>query len=360
MVKRLYKILINTKIVYVGFILVLISGIILIYLDYISITKRTETFRSNYKLNAELLRDKIEREIINSEEKVSNLLNRVPLKPTSSLLTQIWLSEMEDDNHIAKDPFILNLDGGVITRLISSRWHQPSIEPPQINKYFLKDFRQAEKIEFSDQDYKKAVDTYKLLLKFNDPNIRISNIPVSVAALTQLSDIYEITGETYLKFNSLLDLYKKLLSQYWESRNGEYDYYLKTVSTQLEKFCAQYPPVDSLKHEIKLLTDTRQLIYNQENYVRFINRSVLPGIKSVLQNQNKENLQPFHLHVNNDNSDYRLTCFPVQNPEESNKHFVFGYLINERFLIDSIFKKILLIIAFIKKIQQVHFYVDNE
>lgn len=64
MFKKVYSALSNTKIAVIGFLLVLIPCIILSYLDYQAIGKRTETIRSNYEFTLNLIRDKIEQEII--------------------------------------------------------------------------------------------------------------------------------------------------------------------------------------------------------------------------------------------------------------------------------------------------------
>lgn len=67
MIKKVYMIFSNRGIAATGLLLVLITCAVLSYNDYEAIDKRTEQIKSNYKSTIDLLRDKVEHEIISRE-----------------------------------------------------------------------------------------------------------------------------------------------------------------------------------------------------------------------------------------------------------------------------------------------------
>src|ERR1035437_6648633 len=113
-------ILSNIKFAIVGLLLILIPCIILSYIDFNSISKNSEGLKTNYESTANLIRDKIEQEILNREENLSAGLTDLPSKSGSVNYIKSWLAATEFQNPFIINPFILRPDGGYVSTLISS------------------------------------------------------------------------------------------------------------------------------------------------------------------------------------------------------------------------------------------------
>src|ERR1035437_3373514 len=253
----------NTKIAIIGFLLILIPCIILSYLDYQAISKNKSTVRTNYEFTTDLIRDKIEQEVLKREEKLFVGLNNLSAKLGSISNLKSWLSAAETNNPLIKNSFILKKDGGIISKLISSRWNMNKIESEKVSNYVLNDFTQAENIEFIQKDYSKAaniytkslnnansedsvliinriarcyfhnqeydsaIKEYNRLLDYKSSDFTIASIPASIVALSQIAEVYNSTHELGKRFDILLSLYKKLVENPWDTNEGEYFYYLR-------------------------------------------------------------------------------------------------------------------------------------
>ena len=259
MMKKIYGILSNTKIAVIGFLLVLIPCIILSYIDYQAINKRTGTIRSGYKFTLDLIRDKVEQKIISREEKLSGTLNELSANKESIKYLKSFLKTSEKQNPIIAKPFLLNKEGGVVTSFLSSGWIKSEIILPVVSNYISSNFKSAQKEEFEktnylkaielyretlknaspgdsaiiisaigrcyykDKDYKKAVGIYNQLLNNNMDNQSIGFVPAHVVALIQLAAIYNQTRAYRERFIILLKLYKELINSPWDSNENEYN-----------------------------------------------------------------------------------------------------------------------------------------
>jgi signal transduction histidine kinase len=377
MMKKIYGILSNTKIAVIGFLLVLIPCIILSYIDYQAINKRTRTIRSGYKFTLDLIRDKIEQEIISREEKLSGSLKEISANKESIKYLKSFLETSENQNPVITTPFLLNNEGAVVTPFISSEWIKNKIILPEVSKYVSTSFKSAQKEEFEkkdylksielygealknaspgdnaiiisaigrcyykDKNYKRAVGIYNQLLNNNMDNLSIGFVPAHVAALTQLATIYNKTREYQKRFTILLKLYKELINNPWNSSENEYNYYLKSASGELQSFIKMYQINDSTK---KIITDLRKQelnIYKHENLAGFIQKNILPRIESLIKNQKpaKPLLQNFS--YNDKDSVFQYGCYILPNDLQNTRQIIFGFKINEGYIFDNLLPEIL-------------------
>ncbi|MHB1686100.1 MAG: ATP-binding protein [Ignavibacteriaceae bacterium] len=372
MIKKATGILSNTKIAVIGFFLVLIPCIILSYLDYQAISKRTDTVKSNYKFTIDLVRDKIEHEIISREENLSTTLSELHEKLETSNYLESWLSTTETQNPFIINPFILKQDGGIVSALISSRWQKSYIELPQVSKYILSDFGLAEKAEFRERDfnkaaniynnalknatsedsvllftriarcylynhdYSKAIEEYKQLLKFKGTEFTIGSVPASVVALSQIADVYTAMHEYRQCFNIRLNLYNMLLENPWNVSDGEYFYYLKSVSTGVQSFCKQYAVDNSVRQTITSLKESELKIYKQDSLVNFIRKNILPKIEFTLKHQSSNKYQLRQLQYQEKDEIYQLGYFIIPNSSQKTGPCLFGFQINNNYILTNI------------------------
>ena len=377
MMKKIYGILSNTKIAVIGFLLVLIPCIILSYIDYQAINKRTGTIRSGYKFTLDLIRDKVEQKIISREEKLSGTLNELSANKESIKYLKSFLKTSEKQNPIIAKPFLLNKEGGVVTSFLSSGWIKSEIILPVVSNYISSNFKSAQKEEFEktnylkaielyretlknaspgdsaiiisaigrcyykDKDYKKAVGIYNQLLNNNMDNQSIGFVPAHVVALIQLAAIYNQTRAYRERFIILLKLYKELINSPWDSNENEYNYYLKSASEELQSFIKMYQINDSTK---KIITDLRKhelTIYKHENFAVFIRKYILPRIESLIKNQRPAKPQLQNFSYNDKDSVFQFGCYILPNDLQSTRQIILGFQINEKYIFNSLLPEIL-------------------
>ncbi|MHB9013751.1 MAG: ATP-binding protein, partial [Ignavibacteriaceae bacterium] len=311
------------------------------------------------------------------EEKLTNSLDELQNNPDSIDYLRTWLSSAEKINLIIKNPFILNNNGGIVTTLISSGWQKDKIDLPQVSDFIAVDFRKAESAEFSEENYKKAamlykgamknatsedstvlisgiarcyfknndydlaLEEYKLLLKFKNNNLTIGAVPVHIAALTQEADIYSKMNGHLKRFNVLVDIYKNLIESPWNSNEGEYNYYLKSASSEILNFCKQYPVSDTAKQIIKNMERKELKIYEDENYVNIIRNIVFPRIEFPPKNRSLNGPKLQHLQLHNKNSVTQIGYFIIPKSIQKTGPLVFGFQIDTGYVFTSLLPGIL-------------------
>ncbi len=377
MIKKVYMIFSSRGIAAAGLLLVLITCAVLSYNDYEAIDKRAEQIKLNYKSTTDLLRDKIEHEIISREEKLTGYLNILQTQVRSSNYLKSWLTRVEKNNSIIKAPFILNQAGGFITPLVSSEWETDKAELIQVSEIASIYFKKAEAAEFNERDfsnaiklymkalhnattgdsvvlisgiarcylknknYPRALKEYDRLMKYKDAGLTIGSIPVEIAALTQIADIYSEIHKNRKRISILIELYKNLVDNSWNSNEAEYNYYLKSVSNKIRNLYLNNFADDSTKKIISNLQKKEESIYEDENYAVIIRNTLLKELKSsvpMLATRNKE-LNYFQYADKGTNS--RLGYFIMTNTFLKPKLLIFGFQINSNNIIKNLLPQIL-------------------
>ena len=129
MIKSLRHINSKTKILFVVFILILLPSVILSYLGLRSVDQNAENLRTKYRGTISLVRDKLEREVIQLEENLRNSLIELFPKLDKDDELKAWLRNIESDNPAFKHLFIVNADGGLISTSVSLGWKQQDNRP---------------------------------------------------------------------------------------------------------------------------------------------------------------------------------------------------------------------------------------
>jgi signal transduction histidine kinase len=377
MAKKVYAISKNRRVAVIGFALVLITCAILSYNDYQAISKRSDITKSNYKFTTDLLRDKIGHEIISREEKLYGYLNQLQTRPESIDYLKSWLIKIDEDNHIMRNPFLLNQTGGIITDRVSSGWEKDKIELTIVNEIASIDFKKAENAEFSERDFDKAIllyrealnnatagdsavltsaiarcflkkkdflraaEEYNRLMKYGDEKLRIGEIPVKIAALTQLADLYGKMNEYPKRFNALIELYKYLIKNPWDSNEDGYNYYLKSTSAEIRKAGLQSVVSDSTKQSLVYLEKSEAKIYEEEDYAKTIRDTVFPTLDlSFHSPPTKSNEMHYFEYKDRDNIS-RLGYFVTANSFLKPKLLILGFQVNSSYLTKELLPEIL-------------------
>jgi signal transduction histidine kinase len=377
MIKRITGILSNTKTAVAGFLLILIPCIILSYLDYKAISKREGSDRLSYKFTLDFIRDKIEHEIISREEKLSAQLNELQVNNQPVNYLRSWLSSAETQNPIIMNPFLIRKDGGIILTLISSGWEKSKIEFTEVSENILSDFKSAENAEFiekkfskaadlynnalknassgdsiqllmrigrcyfNNHDYVKAIGVYKQLLDFKNPEITFSSVPVPVIALSQTADVYTSMHEYNQSFKIQLDLYKRLLENPWDVSGGNYFYYLKTVSAEIQNYCRANAVDNFITQSVKELNTRQLIIYRQDSIANVIRKNIIPKLEISTLNQSAGVPQLHQLQYRDKDSVYLLGYFLVPGSSRKTEPCLFVFQLNKAYLFTTILPEII-------------------
>ena len=371
MIKKVYSALSYTKIAIFGFLLVLIPCIIFSYVAYQSINKRAGTVRANYKFTIDILRDRVVREILNKEEKLSTNLNNLVGKTASINYLKSWLASAESENPVIMKSFFLNTVGGVVTASYSVGWQKDEIRLPKVSKYVLKNFKLAQTAEFSERNLTKAIklysgelvnavsgdsvilmsciarcyfktgrfnnalNMYKRLSKFKNDEAVIGAVPARIAALNQTAAVFEKLKDYKNYLGTCIKLYTELLSNPWNHSEEDYNYYIKSASDAVKNYCRNHDISDSVKNIINGLENRESEIYKQENYAEFIKKNIYPEIKfSDNQKSNGQKLR--FLSFGNKNSVYRINYYIIPDSSYTAVRLIFGFQTNEKYIIKNL------------------------
>jgi len=329
----------KTKILFVTILFLLLPSAFLIYLGLQSVREKAEYLRANYRGINALVRDKIEREILRLEEALATSLKGPAKKFQSAQELNSWLRGMEDRSTWLRHPFLINAEGAVISTSASVGWEKQTRSQELDRLTGTEDFQAAEKAEFVQKDYsgalrfyknalgnvttaaarayvlsrigrcylklgeyKEGINQYDKVLALSDKDPRLGSLPYSVLALSQMGEAYGLLNEKAQQVTTLLQLYDLLLSHPWDLESGEYLYYLKMTSEQIESYLktTQLDSASALRYEE--LKDREKEVLEEIRFVDFVRQNLVSRIQLELGRGSISESQPQHVSDLLDNS----------------------------------------------------------
>ena len=109
----------NTKILFVAFLLILFPGAIISYLSLQSINQNAENLKTKYVGAVNLVRDKLESEILQVESNLRNRFIELFPNPANEVDLKALLRNIESENPAFKHLFLVNTDGGLTSSSVS-------------------------------------------------------------------------------------------------------------------------------------------------------------------------------------------------------------------------------------------------
>ncbi|MBA7539686.1 hypothetical protein ES705_31967 [subsurface metagenome] len=368
----------KTKILFFAIILIMLPGAILSYLGLQSIDQNRENLRTKYGGTINLVRDKLESEVIRLEENLRNNLIESFRKFDNDAELQEWISNIESENPAFKHLFLVNADGGLISTSVSLGWKKLRKSQPFGNSEMAVNFNMAEKTEFIKKDfvdaiglykkalvsatytqeralllsrigrcyfktgkYKEGINEYKKILELGNEEITIGLVPASIVALSQIADGYEALKDYNEQYNVLLELYQRLIDHPWDLLGGEYLYYLKSTSTEIRRLGASSLYVNSTERNIEELMNRENKLLEQIRFIKLINQNILPEIESDLRQGTSSELQPRHISRTENNSTLQLGYFKLPSAFQQSQLLALGYQIEKDYILSNLFPEIL-------------------
>ncbi len=368
----------KTKILFFAFILILFPSAILSYLGLQSIDQNAENLRIKYGGTINLVRDKLEREVIQLEENLRNSLIELFLKFDRNAELKAWLRNIESDNPAFKHLFLVNAEGGLISTSVSLGWKKLRKSQPFRNPKTAANFNMAEKAEFikkncidairlykktlvstaSSQErslllsrigrcyfkigkYKEGINEYKKILKLGNEEVSIGLVPASIVALSQIADGYAVLNASKERYNVMLELYQRLLDHPWDLTGGEYLYYLKSISSEIQSFGALSSNINAAERKIEILMNRESKLLEQIRFIELIHQNIFPGIESNLKHGTSSDLQPQHISFQENNLIFQLGYFRLPSAFQQSQLLALGYQIEKDYILSNLFPEVL-------------------
>jgi len=378
MFKKFKHIAPRTKILFVAFILILLPGAIISYLSLQSIGQKAENLRTEYSGTVNLVRDKLENEITRLELNLQNWVHDLPPESSHSDTLKIWLRDLERAHPAYKYFFLVNTGGNLINSNVSLGWDDHSGYQSFINPKAEECFNMAEDAEFIRKDlaesirlyrdalissetfqerallfsrigrsycklgdYVQAIQEYKKILRPEYLETSIGKVPAVVVANSQIASCYESMQADQEQYLTLIKLYRQLIERPWDLVDGEFLYYLNSVSYKLHQTEYSFSVEDSVKRNVINLSESEQLLREQISFLKLIHQDVLPELMTALEQGSPGE---FRLHSTSfEVSDSMILLYYFKLPAvfQQSQSMALGFQLDRGFVLTNHFPEVL-------------------
>ncbi|MDP2885358.1 MAG: ATP-binding protein [Ignavibacteria bacterium] len=319
---RLRHISPRTRILFFAIFFILLPGAILSYFGFRSISEKAENLTTTYRGTVNLVRDRIETEILRLEEPLRSSLTEQQLKSDSFKEIEAWLGELELKHPGLGHFFLVNSQGGVISATVSLGWVKREKEPELGEIAGMTEFRSAEESEFVKKDcaaavqsyknvltktrtpaggdfvlsrigrcyfkmkrYREGIDAYKKIVALPDQGSGSGIVPSSIAALTQIADGYASLGEDKKREATLFVLYERLLYHPWDLEGGEYSYYLNSSIEEVNSIVKNSSNESRTERGFATLKEREKKLFEEFGFIRRIHQNLAPQVLSEISRE---------------------------------------------------------------------------
>ena len=356
----------------------MVPSAILSYLGLKSIDQNAENLRTKYGGTINLVRDKLESEVIQLEENLRNSLIELFPKLDRNVELKEWIRNIESENPAFKHLFLVNADGGLISTSVSLEWKKWRKSQSFRNPQTAVNLNMAEKAEFIKKDfvdaiglykkalvstassqerallqsrigrcyfkigkYKEGINEYKKILGLGNEEITIGLIPASIVALSQIADGYKALNVSKEQYNVILELYQRLINHPWDITGGEYLYYLKSTSAEIRRFGASSININSTERNTEELMNRESKLLEQIRFIELIHKNIVPEMESNLKHGTSSELQPQHISFQENNSTLQLGYFRLPSAFQQSQLLALGYQIKKDYILSNLFPEVL-------------------
>jgi len=366
------------KILILGLILILVPGAVISYLSLKSINDKAENLREKYKGTVSLVKDKLESAIFRKEANLRNAITDSSFKLENENDIKTWISNLEAENPVFINLFLVRNDGGLLSSFVSLDWNTFPESTFELNKKAAGYFNNAETAEFINKnyneairlyqtalihstsvkervlilsrigrcrfkkgDYQEGIREYKRIIGMKNNEVTIGNVPANIVALTQVANGFKEMNAEKEHQEVLLELYSQLLYHPWDLQNGDYIYYLKSARRELEEAKLlnttgnfNNPKIDELKtREHKLLQQIR--------FIESVHKDLLQGPVSEMNHNTSFRSAMFNISRNGYSNEPRIGFINLPETFQETKLLLLGYQFNKDYILNTLFPGIL-------------------
>ena len=357
--------------------LIFLPGAIISYLSLKSIQDKAENRRIEYRGTADLVRDKLESELFQIETNFRNRIVDTLINQGVNSDMQSTLRRLELLNPAFRNLFLVTRHGTLINSSVTLGMRNTDTNYGIVELSSNNSFSQAEEAEFIRSDYSEAISHYKKALvqedspgghaliqsrigrsyyklgKFEEgiqeymkltdsgnEGITIGKVPASIVAYYQISKGY--LGLTLIDdyHISVFELYRQLLNNPWDLEGGEYHYYLKSTSLELQDIVSSGYVNDSVADKLdKLKIKEKQLlelIALMDNIHKYLLNEIRSDLNSTVSSDIKHRL--FKIKPD---SAMELGYFQLPPTPRQSELIALGFQFNEEYLLNKLFPGVL-------------------
>jgi signal transduction histidine kinase len=282
-------------------------------------------------------------------------------------------------NPSSKRLFLINADGGLISSSVTLGWKKARKSPSLKNRPMIDNFNMAEKAEFIKKDLVNAVDfyrkalvhatspheqslplsrigrcyykmdkfeeginEYKKILKLGNEEVTIGNVPASIVALSQIADGYKTMKASEEQYTVLLGLYQRLLDHPWDLIEGDYLYYLKSISKGIQSFDPQDSNIKAAENNILELINREDKLLEHIRFIDLISKNIVPEIESNLRSKSFSELRLQHISWKDGNATLQLGYFKLPPTFQQSQVLALGYQIENEYILSTVLPEILM------------------
>ena len=367
----------KTKILLIGFILILIPVAIISFMSMQSVNQKAENLKLNYTGTIRLVRDKLEVGLLKLEDNLYNEITEFNPDQNSSEL-QKMLDEMEKKDSAFQHLFLINNEMGLLSSCISYNWIPNNIVSSIEEKFLLNnDFKNAEEAEFRRKNcseairyYRKVFKTvknnqdkafilarigrcffksgnfengiieYKKILNLGDEPI-VGNIPSEVISLSQMSSGYSELHKSEEQINTGVQLYRYLVEYPWDISDGNYQFYLNSTISELQKQKNLYSANDLILAELDTLNKLGNRINKQIEFLKLLQQNLVPEIEGELNRNNLPETKKHKILTDKYGNGIQIGYFILPDFFQIKNLKILGYQYNENYLLSEKIPQIL-------------------
>ena len=194
---------------------------------------------------------------------------------------------------------------------------------------------------FKTGQYKTGINEYKKILELENEELTIGEIPVTIIALSQISDGYKALNAEKEEYNAEIELFQQLLNHPWDLLGGEYLYYLKSASEEMQKYEVSDINNNSAERNIENLKIVENRLLENIRFIKLINQNILSEIEYKLSHEEPSELQSFNISRNENDSTLQIGFFKLPSAFQKSELFVLGYQFNKDYILSTLFPEIL-------------------
>jgi signal transduction histidine kinase len=368
----------RTKILFFAIFLILLPGAVLSYLGFRSISEKADNLATTYRGTVNLVRDRIETEIIGLEEPLRTSLGGQQLNSDSPDEAKAWLKKLRFEHPGLGHFFLVNSQGGIITATVSLGWVRNQRQPELEEIPGTTAFRSAEKAEFVTKDYAGAVllyknvlsDTrtpaghnfvlsrigrcyfkmhsfregiaeYKKTLALPDQEADPGSVPSSIVALSQIADGYVSLRNEKEREATLFTLYKRLLDHPWDLEGGDYAYYLGSVTSEVDSLLKKPGGPSQADHQFTELKKQEKWVLEECEFAQRIHHTLVPQVLPEVSRGLSSESSPSRFTLPLNGSSIEVNCFQLPISFQQLGIVAMGYANDEEHLVSTLLPRVL-------------------
>ena len=368
----------RTKILFLAIFFILLPGAVLSYLGFRSVSDKADTLTTTYRGTLDLVRVRIETELLRQEDALRSSLGAGELKSGSFRETKAWLRDIELAHPGLDRFFLVNARGGVMSSIVSLGWATGDQVSETAEIARVTDFEAAETAEFVKKDlgaavrsyrsllarartplgrqlvlarigrcyfkmqrYTRGITEYRKILALADHEPGSPFIPFEVVALSQIADGYASLRDEKKRTSALVALEKRLLDHPWDLGGGDYEYYLKSTISEVDSQLRSPAARLLSEQEVAALMSQEHRALAACEFVRRVHQTIAPQVIQELSREVVAEPVPIRIPLSLNGSTIDESCLRLGSVFQQHGIVALGFAEDEEYFVSTLLPRVL-------------------